>query len=139
MSDGAYISPSFVSLKQYATYNNSLTSSASTVATSVWSDTASQSSDDASLSNSDSDSCESFCSSQQSISSEKVASYRRSLCHPTEAAVPVELRKNPRRSGSAQRARAACPPALVRQCDRKVNFVDSLVGTYSLPAFYPLP
>jgi hypothetical protein len=35
------------------------------------------------------------------------------------------LRQNPRRTSAA---RPVCPPALVRQSDRKVNFVDSLVG-----------
>ncbi|EED15338.1 G1/S-specific cyclin Pcl5, putative [Talaromyces stipitatus ATCC 10500] len=52
----------------------------------------------------------------------------------TECPVPPELRKNPRRTAcptaTANGASASCPrlpPSLVRQCDRKVNFVDSLV------------
>lgn len=137
--DTTYVSPSFATLKQYASYNHSLTSSTSTIAASVWSDTASQSSDDTSVSNSDSDSCESFCSSQQSTHADNALAHRRSMFqNKTEAAVPVELRQNPRRSGPGIRARGACPPALVRQCDRKVNFVDSLVGMFCLLSD-PLP
>ena len=44
----------------------------------------------------------------------------------TEAAVPAEQRQHPRRSSSTTSSRA--PPALVRQCERKVNFVECLVG-----------
>lgn len=122
------ISPTYVSLtNQYATYNNILTSSVST-ANSTWSDTASQSSDDTSLSTSDSDSCDSYC--RKPAASVQAVNYRSALAKPAAEAVPKELRQNPRRSGPGSRARAACPPALVRQCDRKVNFVDSLVGMY---------
>jgi len=39
---------------------------------------------------------------------------------------PVEQRQNPRRSSTTINQRA--PPQLVRQSDRKVNFVDCLVG-----------
>jgi hypothetical protein len=44
----------------------------------------------------------------------------------TEFLVPAEQRQNPRRSSSSTNPRA--PPQLVRQSDRKVNFVDCLVG-----------
>jgi hypothetical protein len=37
---------------------------------------------------------------------------------------PPERRQHPRRTSVG----ANGPPSLVRQCDRKVNFVDSLVG-----------
>lgn len=126
--DDQHVSPSFVSLNQYASYNNTLTPSASSTATSVWSDTASQASDDTSISsNSDSDSCDAYCRPGKPSVADKVK-YRPSLAKPTAEAVAPELRQNPRRSGHGSRARAACPPPLVRQCDRKVNFVDSLVG-----------
>jgi hypothetical protein len=53
----------------------------------------------------------------------------------TDAALPAELRKHPRRSGSSAVSSngpsATCsrlPPPLVRQCERKVSFVDNLVG-----------
>lgn len=50
--------------------------------------------------------------------------------------VPSELRQNPRRTS----ARAAHPPKLVHQHDRKVNFVDSLVDSAALlvEAIWPL-
>lgn len=66
-----------------------------------------------------------------------------SACNPskvTECVVPPELRKNPRRtaypSTASNGAPTSCsrlPPPLVRQCDRKVNFVDSLVGKSFCP------
>ncbi|EEA22732.1 PHO85 cyclin-5 [Talaromyces marneffei ATCC 18224] len=56
----------------------------------------------------------------------------------TECSVPPELRKHPRRTacptGTSNGTSASCPrlpPPLVRQCDRKVNFVDSLVDSAS--------
>ncbi|OAX79765.1 hypothetical protein ACJ72_05913 [Emergomyces africanus] len=58
-------------------------------------------------------------------------------CGPkvADAAVAPELRQNPRRSYSnSSTSSSACarpPPALVRQCDRKVNFVDNLVDSAS--------
>lgn len=42
--------------------------------------------------------------------------------------VPLELRQHPRRTKGFATARPSCPPLLVRQEDRKVNFVDNLVG-----------
>ncbi|KAL2819988.1 hypothetical protein BJX63DRAFT_428313 [Aspergillus granulosus] len=53
-----------------------------------------------------------------------------------EAAVPPELRKHPRRTSSGlQSSGVSCtrpPPCLLRQSERKVNFVDNLVDTASL-------
>ncbi|OJD14532.1 hypothetical protein AJ78_05113 [Emergomyces pasteurianus Ep9510] len=51
-----------------------------------------------------------------------------------DAAVAPELRQNPRRTYSNSSTSSACarpPPTLVRQCDRKVNFVDNLVDSAS--------
>lgn len=59
---------------------------------------------------------------------------------PTDAPVAPELRKHPRRtgvqasSGSATAARP--PPCLMRQSERKVNFVDNLVGKSLFPFFW---
>ena len=84
------------------------------------------------------------------------------LCHPSttdlavqplpESSVAPELRLHPRRSQPNQYAElqngqrtARPPPALVRQCDRKDNFVESLVGKLTLitlqnqPDAYPYP
>ncbi|RHZ50444.1 uncharacterized protein CDV56_101201 [Aspergillus thermomutatus] len=54
----------------------------------------------------------------------------------TDAAVAPELRRHPRRTNScmAQSSGVSCarpPPCLLRQSDRKVNFVDNLVDTAS--------
>ncbi|BCS17574.1 putative G1/S-specific cyclin Pcl5 [Aspergillus puulaauensis] len=53
-----------------------------------------------------------------------------------DAAVPPELRKHPRRTSSGLQSNgASCtrpPPCLLRQSERKVNFVDNLVDTASL-------
>ncbi|OAA67626.1 Cyclin PHO80-like protein [Cordyceps fumosorosea ARSEF 2679] len=135
------ISPTYISSvhNQYATYNNILTSSVSTT-NSTWSDTSSQSSDDTSISStSDSDSCDPYYRKPAALA--HVGKYQSSLTKPiVSEALPKELRQNPRRSGPGSRARGACPPALVRQCDRKVNFVDSLVdsSTQIVEAIWPL-
>lgn len=51
-----------------------------------------------------------------------------------DAAVPPELRMHPRRtSSSLQSSGASCarpPPCLLRQSERKVDFVDNLVGEF---------
>ncbi|KAL4786016.1 hypothetical protein BJX76DRAFT_346607 [Aspergillus varians] len=53
-----------------------------------------------------------------------------------DAAVPPELRKHPRRTNSGLQSNGvSCrrpPPCLLRQSERKVNFVDNLVDTASL-------
>ena len=129
MQCDAQLSPASISPTHYAPYNSTLASSASTSTTSVWSDTSSQSSDDSSSSHSsDSDSCESYCLSQQIPDK---TCYRSSLSQTFTEAVPAELRQNPRRT-SGPHGRAAAPPTLVRQSERKVNFVDSLVGRSKL-------
>ncbi|KAL4904727.1 hypothetical protein BDW74DRAFT_185579 [Aspergillus multicolor] len=57
---------------------------------------------------------------------------------PTAAdvAVPPELRKHPRRTNSGLQSSGASgarpPPCLLRQSERKVNFVDNLVDTASM-------
>ncbi len=133
MKCDAYGSPASVASSiRYAPYNSAISASASTSTASVWSDTASQSSDDTSISanTSDSDSCDSYCLSKRATvtASEKAASFRRSLLQrEAETSVPAELRQNPRRTAGSH-ARSAAPPALVRQSDRKINFVDNLVG-----------
>ncbi|KID89459.1 G1/S-specific cyclin Pcl5 [Metarhizium guizhouense ARSEF 977] len=137
MKYGADDSPAFVaSTSQYAPYSSAMSSVASISTTSVWSDTASQSSDDSSISanTSDSDSCDTFCRSKRAATStQNIVNHRRSLHQRDAEAVPAELRQNPRRTAAGCRtARGGCPPALVRQSDRKVNFVDSLVGRWQL-------
>ncbi|GAB0132066.1 hypothetical protein EsDP_00000514 [Epichloe bromicola] len=140
-------SPAFVassSTSRYAPYSSVLSHAASTSSASVWSDGASQSSDDTSISanTSDSDSCDSYCLSKRAATTaQNVVNYRRSLHERGTKTVPAELRQNPRRSAPGTHAgRGSRPPALVRQSDRKVNFVDSLVdsSTQIVEAIWPL-
>ncbi|KAI0849985.1 hypothetical protein F5Y00DRAFT_47362 [Daldinia vernicosa] len=64
--------------------------------------------------------------------------YIRGYSQQTE--VPQELRQNPRRTSGSATSRTGCPPSLIRQSDRKVNFVDSLVdsSTQIVEAIWPL-
>ncbi|UKZ47482.1 hypothetical protein TrVGV298_001700 [Trichoderma virens] len=152
MTSETTISPSYDPLSQYAPYNSSISSSASASASSVWSgsDTASQTSDDASGStSSDSDSCHSYFASQESSTSTRRPGLLSKPRQQQQAAqvpvVPVELRQNPRRTAAAAGGAGCPPPSLVRQSDRKVNFVDSLVdftyadsSTQIVEAIWPL-
>ncbi|KAF7592107.1 hypothetical protein BBP40_000713 [Aspergillus hancockii] len=62
-------------------------------------------------------------------------SLRANAPKPVDAPVPPELRKHPRRTNSGiQSTGVPCarpPPCLLRQSERKVNFVDNLVDTAS--------
>ncbi len=137
------LSPPHVSSYHDGPYNPSLASSASSSSASVWSDVASQSSDDSSVhsagAGSESDIPETYCCmsqpsyqpSQLNIGDSGVTT---SSCWPKGvlASVAPEQRKHPRRTSTSAVARLGCPPSLVRQCDRKVNFVDSLVGKLTI-------
>ncbi|KAH6679742.1 hypothetical protein B0J14DRAFT_472109 [Halenospora varia] len=144
MNCGEDDSPPYISLYRSGPYSSSIASSASSSTASVWSDAASQSSDDSSVTgaSSDSESAETYCAPsfitandvcEQNIA---VATYWPKQ-RPTEIA--PEQRQHPRRTsvGSSQ---PRCPPSLVRQCDRKVNFVDSLVDSSAqiVEAIWPL-
>ena len=61
---------------------------------------------------------------QSTVSREPVQERLPSL--RTELLAPLEQRQNPRRSSTTVNQKP--PPQLVRQSDRKVNFVDCLVG-----------
>jgi hypothetical protein len=131
MTCDAQLSPASIPPTYYAPYNSSLAGSASSSSTSIWSDAGSQSSDDSSFSsNSDSDSCESYCYSKRTRPAETLLKYCQRAPQVPAEAVPAQLRQNPRRTLTGPHSRAACPPALIRQSDRKVNFVDNLVGTF---------
>ncbi|KAF5023505.1 hypothetical protein F66182_4456 [Fusarium sp. NRRL 66182] len=136
----AIFSPALKPTLRYAPSNTSLASSASTSSASVWSDTASQASDDTSVSalSSDSDSCDSYFSRRAAAAADSALNFRRRIQRTQTEALPAELRQNPRRTSNGPRT--ACPPALVRQSDRKVNFVDSLVdsSTHIVEAIWPL-
>lgn len=131
------LSPPYISSYHDGPYSSSLASSASSSSASVWSDAASQSSDDSSVHSgvsSDSEISDSYCCTSQPPSYQPIPNNcdlttTTSLWPKTAlASVAPEQRQNPRRTGTSSVARSGCPPSLVRQCDRKVNFVDSLVG-----------
>lgn len=110
-------------------------SASSTSADSMWSDALSQSSDDASSSTSDeaeNDCC--YTNSQHSCqptldvcdqSAKVVIGYQRK---PSFTELPPQLGRNPRRTSVGPSTRTGGPPALVNQEDRKIKFVDNLVG-----------
>ena len=131
------LSPPYISYHD-GPYNPSLASSASSSSASVWSDVASQSSDDSSVHSGgacDSEISDSYCYPSQPSSYQPITNncdqipLTISTCWPKNilAGTVPEQRQNPRRTSSGS-SRSGCPPSLVRQCDRKVNFVDSLVG-----------
>ncbi|KAI0894383.1 hypothetical protein F4806DRAFT_498165 [Annulohypoxylon nitens] len=145
--------PSFMNSSQNSSqngpYSSSIASSASSSAASVWSEASSQSSDDTTISACASDSSEQCASysyarlSRPSRSEVACSQISLNTCWPTQpqpAEVPQELRRNPRRTNSGATTRSGCPPPLVRQSDRKVNFVDSLVdsSTQIVEAIWPL-
>jgi hypothetical protein len=126
-------------------YAPSLSSSASSSTSSVFSEAASQTSNSTSLSSSSWGADEWSSGSRPSISGSlaSLAPINRVSTFPqyqapcrdtardrvlpplrTEVSMPVEQRQHPRRSSTIGRQ----PPQLVRQSDRKVNFVDCLVG-----------
>lgn len=114
-------------------YSSSIASSASSSSASVWSSGGSQSSDDSSVNGSldaDSDSC-----GDRTLPAPPPAALDETSCPAITTLWPKHLlpstdgaapRSHPRRT-SVSSTRAG-PPSLVRQCDRKVSFVDSLVG-----------
>jgi hypothetical protein len=129
-------SPPYISTYQHGPYNGSIASSASSSTASVWSDAASQSSDDslATAASIDVEAPESYCytaptttttSSSLNTATLKTTSWQNPTVH-VEA--PVEQRQHPRRTSLGSATRTGCPPAMIRQSDRKVSFVDSLVG-----------
>ncbi|KAI9163379.1 G1 S-specific cyclin pas1 [Paramyrothecium foliicola] len=145
MKCDAPISPAAsISSTRYAPYTtSSLTSSATTSAASVWSDASSQSSDDSSISahSSDSESCEPRYIPRNKVNIDPFRNVRPvAYQQPKTDVLPAELRQNPRRTASGPHSKATCPPTLVRQSDRKVNFVDSLVdsSTQIVEAIWPL-
>lgn len=141
----------FINSSQNGPYNSSIASSASSSAASVWSEASSQSSDDTSISAYTSDSseqCDSYQYSQQASKVQSGLQCNQGLPSASWSAqtqlqqpeVPQGLRQNPRRTNSGATTRNGCPPPLVRQSDRKVNFVDSLVdsSTQIVEVIWPL-
>jgi len=144
-----YVSSTFVNPIYNAPYRQPLAPIASASSlTSIWSDASSQLSDDSSTSTT-SDSEWSASSSQSSVSSvgssyERAVKPRDSWHKPPVLQVqtniaPPQLRQNPRRTASSATSRTRRPPTLVRQAERKLSFVDSLVdsSTHIVEAIWP--
>lgn len=138
-----YVSTSFRS----GPYSSAIASSASSSASSVWSSSSSQVSDDSSVGSSEADTAESYCHTSQhtSYTSTKIPEHGLSITTAwPQHKVPVEAasqqRQNPRRTSGSCATRSGCPPSLVRQCDRKVSFVDNLVDSSAqiVEAIWPL-
>ncbi|QIX00541.1 hypothetical protein AMS68_006058 [Peltaster fructicola] len=111
------------------TYEPSVISSTSTSQTSVFSDdAASEQSSVASCSSDDFRQEDTrYCTSTQSSIDHPLAAIK--VQQPTYAdvtSVPLAQRQHPRRSSLARNQK---PPPLLRQADRKLNFVDSLVDS----------
>ncbi|KAI2615354.1 hypothetical protein GGR54DRAFT_297522 [Hypoxylon sp. NC1633] len=154
MMCGEHDSLDFITASQNGPYCSSIASSASSSSASVWSEASSQSSlssDDISISACAPDfpsQCGSYSCTRQSLPTLNTdTSYNQLLvgaCWSGQAQqppeVPLELRQNPRRTNSGAATRNGCPPPLVRQSDRKVNFVDGLVdsSTQIVEAIWPL-
>lgn len=145
MNCGEDDSPPYITSYRNGPYSSSIASSASSSTASVWSDVASQSSDDSSVTgSSDNETSETYCCTSQpapSFTCEQgisVATYWPR--HKVQVEVAPAQRQHPRRTSVGSTTRTGCPPTLVRQCDRKVNFVDSLVdsSTQIVEAIWPL-
>lgn len=140
----------FINSSQNGPYNYSIASSASSSSASVWSEASSQSSDDTSISVYTSDSseqCDSYPYTRQRMPPQSGVARTQTLPNTSwpsqqtqQSEVSQTLRQNPRRTNSGVTTRSGCPPPLVRQSDRKVNFVDSLVdsSTQIVEAIWPL-
>ncbi|PKS09503.1 hypothetical protein jhhlp_004120 [Lomentospora prolificans] len=128
-------------LYQQPHYAASLSSSqsASVSSGSDWSDASSQTSLDSDSSSSwglrSSVSFDSICAAARPDASRETTRQIQPAAPASDAVAP-DLRQNPRRTGS----RGSCPPKLVHQHDRKVNFVDNLVDSAALlvEAIWPL-
>jgi len=137
--------PPYITSFRNGPYSSSIASSASSSTASVWSDAASSVSDDSSVAgSSDNETSETYCCASQPAPSFTTCEQGISAATywPTQK-VQVDVapaqRTHPRRTSVGSTTRTGCPPALVRQCDRKVNFVDSLVGKITCKPRYVLP
>ncbi|CZS98698.1 related to G1/S-specific cyclin pas1 [Rhynchosporium graminicola] len=148
MNCGEDDSPPYITSFRNGPYSSSLASSASSSSASVWSDASSQSSDDSSVTGASSDNeiPEKYCYTSRPAPSFTTAS---TVCEQAPAIaywskhksgeVATEQR-HPRRTSVGASTRTGFPPSLVRQCDRKVNFVDGLVDSSAqiVEAIWPL-
>lgn len=134
------LSPPYISSHTFnGPYHSSSASSVSSSLASVWSDASSQSSDDSSVTSasglSESDTSGSYCYSSQPYEVPQVVDGEEAptaILWPkaSQPSVALDQRQHPRRTRGCHGSvpQSGSPPSLIRQCDRKVSFVDSLVG-----------
>jgi hypothetical protein len=120
-------------------YEPSIASSASSSQTSIFSDAVSAQSSVASSVSDDfrsgqEDARDRYCAPAQlqhkyiaNAQLSQACQQQQQLSYADVTSVPSQQRQHPRRSSLAKHQR---PPPLVRQADRKVNFVDNLVGKF---------
>ena len=122
-------------------YNSSIASSASSSSSSVFSsdNVSVQSATTASSTSSANDAVWRSSDASQQVR-EHHAARQATTAIKLDAPVAPELRQNPRRT-SQDKGGLAChrPPPLVRQNERKVNFVDNLVGELIIYTMRPFP
>ncbi|TVY50196.1 G1/S-specific cyclin pas1 [Lachnellula cervina] len=139
MNCGDVDSPPYITSFQNGPYSSSIASSASSSSASVWSDASSQTSDDSStIASSESETAE-YCAPSFVNTSNTCENITTIWPKKIPSEVAPEQRQHPRRT-SVGASQTRCPPSLVRQCDRKVNFVDSLVDSSAqiVEAIWPL-
>lgn len=126
-----------MALQRTGPYEPSIASSASSSQTSVFSDASSAQSSVASSISDDfrstqEDARDRYCATSQPkhiVDTQLSQAGHQQLSYADVTSVPAQQRQHPRRSSLARNQR---PPPLVRQADRKVNFVDNLVGEFKL-------
>ena len=124
-------------LQKAGPYEPSIASSASSSQTSIFSEAGSaQSSVASSISddfrNTHEDGRDRYCATAQQkhiVDTQLSQAGHQHLTYADVTSVPAQQRQHPRRISLAKHQR---PPPLVRQADRKVNFVDNLVGEFML-------
>lgn len=124
-------------LQRIGPYEPSIASSASSSQTSIFSEAGSAQSSVASSISDDfrstqEDARDRYCATAQQkhiVDTQLSQAGHQQLTYADVTSVPAQQRQHPRRSSLAKHQR---PPPLVRQADRKVNFVDNLVGEFML-------
>ncbi|TVY27501.1 G1/S-specific cyclin [Lachnellula hyalina] len=143
MNCGDVDSPPYITSYQNGPYSSSIASSASSSSASVWSDASSQTSDDSSTTASSESETAEYCApsfvNTSNICENNTENNKTIWPKKISSEVASEQRQHPRRT-SVGASQTRCPPSLVRQCDRKVNFVDSLVDSSAqiVEAIWPL-
>ncbi|KAF3768714.1 hypothetical protein M406DRAFT_273187, partial [Cryphonectria parasitica EP155] len=122
-----YPSQDFYSVRRNLSYTSSLSSATASVCSDA-SSSLSQSSDDTTAS-----------SLSVDVPPRCGFAFAKPHAQPVVSDARRSLRTNPRRTSNTATSRTGCPPTLVRQAERKLNFVDNLVdsSTQIVEAIWP--